>query len=113
VKLNPLVRHRRAQTPRHHVPTRSITRQNKSFYDPILENPAIKEARDTIKASMIVISGCLDNQYSADVIFNGLFTANYCKYGTKGNLGIAIAICLERLASAILSAPQDHFQRRL
>jgi hypothetical protein len=51
-------------------------RQNKSFYDPILENPAIRESRDTVKASAILISGCQDNQLSIDGVFNGLFTAN-------------------------------------
>jgi metacaspase-1 len=59
-------------------------RQNKSFYDPILENPAIREARDTIKASTILISGCQDNQFSADGIFNGLFTANLLQVWNEG-----------------------------
>jgi hypothetical protein len=47
-------------------------RQNKSYYDPILENSELKEARDTVKASVILISGCQDNQLSADGSFNGL-----------------------------------------
>lgn len=59
-------------------------RQNKSLYDPILENPAIREARDTINASVILISGCQDNQLSADGTFNGLFTANLLQVWKEG-----------------------------
>ena len=59
-------------------------RQNKSFYDPILGNPAIREARDTVKSSVILISGCQDNQFSADGIFNGLFTANLLQVWNEG-----------------------------
>jgi Caspase domain len=59
-------------------------RQNKSFYDQILENPAIREARDTVKASAILISGCQDNQFSADGVFNGLFTANLLQVWNEG-----------------------------
>jgi metacaspase-1 len=59
-------------------------RQNKSFYDPILENSAIREARDTVKASVILISGCQDNQLSSDGVFNGLFTANLLQIWNEG-----------------------------
>jgi hypothetical protein len=59
-------------------------RQNKRFYDPILKNPALREARDTIKASVILISGCQDNQFSADGTFNGLFTANLLQVWNEG-----------------------------
>jgi hypothetical protein len=47
-------------------------RQNRAFYDPILRQPAQNPA--AVKASVMLISGCEDNQLSADGDFNGLFT---------------------------------------
>ncbi|MGA7936412.1 MAG: caspase family protein [Kovacikia sp.] len=51
-------------------------RQNKAFYDSILENKDLKESRGAVRASTLLISGCQDNQLSADGNFNGLFTGN-------------------------------------
>jgi metacaspase-1 len=48
---------------------------NKATYDQILNNPDLAKAMDNVKASAILISGCQDNQLSADGIYNGLFTA--------------------------------------
>lgn len=59
-------------------------RDNKKFYDPILKDPALKESRDAVKASAILISGCQDNQLSADGAFNGLFTANLLQVWNEG-----------------------------
>jgi metacaspase-1 len=50
-------------------------RNNKSFYDKILKNAKLKEVRTAVKASVLLISGCQDNQLSADGDFNGLFTS--------------------------------------
>jgi metacaspase-1 len=50
-----------------------VYRQNREFYDKILKKPAVKD--EDIKASALLISGCLDNQYSADGAANGLFTS--------------------------------------
>ncbi len=51
-------------------------RANKDFYDKLLKNPTDKEnVRASIPASVILISGCQDNQESSDGGFNGLFTA--------------------------------------
>ena len=47
---------------------------NKKFYDKILNNPSLKESKKNIHASVFLISGCQDNQFSADGAFNGLFT---------------------------------------
>jgi len=58
--------------------------QNKSLYDPILKNAELKEARDAVKASALLISGCQDNQLSADGTFNGLFTANLLQVWNDG-----------------------------
>jgi len=59
-------------------------RDNKKFYDPILKDSKLKEARDEINASVILISGCRDNQLSADGAFNGLFTANLLQVWNEG-----------------------------
>jgi metacaspase-1 len=47
---------------------------NQDFYERILRNPQLKEAKGAVKASALLISGCQDNQTSADGDFNGLFT---------------------------------------
>jgi metacaspase-1 len=47
-------------------------RQNRAFYDPILRQPAPSPA--AVKATVLLISGCEDNQLSSDGDFNGLFT---------------------------------------
>ncbi|HSF32720.1 MAG TPA: caspase family protein [Candidatus Tectomicrobia bacterium] len=59
-------------------------RANKDFYMPILKNKKLKEARDAVKASVVLISGCQDNQLSADGDFNGLFTANMLRVWNDG-----------------------------
>jgi metacaspase-1 len=47
---------------------------NKSLYDPILTDERLAGASNSVKASALLISGCQDNQFSADGAFNGLFT---------------------------------------
>jgi metacaspase-1 len=43
-------------------------------YDRILTDPKLRNSRDQVQASAILISGCQDNQESQDGTFNGLFT---------------------------------------
>jgi hypothetical protein len=59
-------------------------RNNKAFYDKILRNPKIREAPEKVKASVLLISGCQDNQLSSDGDFNGLFTAQLLKVWRNG-----------------------------
>ena len=59
-------------------------RKNKAFYDPILRDPKLGKNREKIKASVILISGCMDNQYSMDGIFNSLFTAHLLRAWHEG-----------------------------
>jgi hypothetical protein len=47
---------------------------NKKFYDPILKRRELAKALGSVKASVLLISGCQDNQFSQDGTFNGLFT---------------------------------------
>jgi len=48
--------------------------QHRKFYDKILQDPKIANAQAKVKATVQLISGCQDNQLSADGAFNGLFT---------------------------------------
>ncbi|CCI02689.1 caspase family protein [Microcystis aeruginosa] len=59
-------------------------KQNKAFYDPILANKTLKESREAVRASALLISGCQDNQLSADSNFNGLFTSNLLRVWNNG-----------------------------
>lgn len=47
---------------------------NQAMYDPILKDRQVRESRAKVKASVLLLSGCQDNQLSADGTFNGLFT---------------------------------------
>jgi len=59
-------------------------RNNKTFYDAILKDPKLRGTDEKVKASILLISGCQDNQYSADGDFNGLFTANLLHVWNNG-----------------------------
>jgi hypothetical protein len=49
---------------------------HRNLYDPILaERNGDKNSRGRVKASVMLLSGCQDNQESLDGTFNGLFTA--------------------------------------
>jgi hypothetical protein len=47
---------------------------HQKFYDKITKDKKLAEAKSSVKASAMLISGCQDNQLSADGTFNGLFT---------------------------------------
>jgi hypothetical protein len=59
-------------------------RKNKSFYDRILKAKVPKEKQPGVKATVLLISGCQDNQLSSDGDFNGLFTAQLLKVWKNG-----------------------------
>ncbi len=59
-------------------------RANKAMYDEVLRAPALLKAREAIKASVLLISGCMDNQTSADGAFNGLFTGTLLRVWNEG-----------------------------
>ncbi|MET0855699.1 MAG: caspase family protein [Telluria sp.] len=48
--------------------------KNQAFYDPILASRDIGASLSKVSASILLISGCQDNQLSQDGTFNGLFT---------------------------------------
>jgi hypothetical protein len=51
-----------------------VYQNNKAFYDPLLKRRDLARALSAVKASVLLISGCQDNQLSLDGTFNGLFT---------------------------------------
>lgn len=59
-------------------------RMNKAFYDNILKKAQLKDSPEEVKASVLLISGCQDNQFSQDGDFNGLFTANLLRTWNSG-----------------------------
>ena len=59
-------------------------RGNKAFYDKILKVEKLKNADERMKASVLLISGCQDNQLSMDGDFNGLFTAQLLRVWNDG-----------------------------
>ena len=61
-----------------------VYRANRAFYDPILKDPTLAENRKTIKSSVILISGCQDNQESEDGDHNGLFTGTLLRVWHEG-----------------------------
>jgi hypothetical protein len=58
-------------------------RINKGFYDEILRNLK-PESREQARAAILLISGCQENQLSADGDFNGLFTAQLLRVWREG-----------------------------
>lgn len=59
-------------------------RTNKSFYDKILRNLKLKDSIEAVKAAVLLISGCQDNQLSLDGNFNGLFTSQLLRVWKNG-----------------------------
>lgn len=60
-------------------------RTNRAFYDKLLKTPKQKDSiKNSIKASVRLLSGCQDNQESLDGAFNGLFTAMLLRVWNEG-----------------------------
>lgn len=59
-------------------------RANKSFYDQILQSLGLGDSGDGVGAAVLLISGCQDNQLSADGDFNGLFTSQLLQVWRDG-----------------------------
>ena len=59
-------------------------RQNKEFYDKIRQDTTFVRAKDKMKASVLLLSGCQDNQFAMDGVFNSLFTATLLRVWNNG-----------------------------
>lgn len=57
---------------------------NRAFYEPILRDAEVAKSKAAVKASVLLISGCQDNQFSADGAFNGLFTGTLLQVWNGG-----------------------------
>lgn len=53
----------------------SVYYARKQYYDQILLDPKFEHVRDSVRATVILISACQDSQLAADGPFNGRFTA--------------------------------------
>lgn len=60
-----------------------VYRKHRDFYAG-LQARIPSDVEDKVRASVILISGCQDNQTSSDGTFNGLFTANLLRVWNKG-----------------------------
>ncbi|XXF77358.1 caspase family protein [Myxococcaceae bacterium GXIMD 01537] len=59
-------------------------RNNRDMYDGIMSKLPKHSPVPNIKASVLLISGCQDNQTSSDGTYNGLFTANLLRVWNGG-----------------------------
>jgi hypothetical protein len=59
-------------------------RENRDFYDEMGAKLPLPEEMLPIKASVRLLSGCQDNQYSMDGMFNGLFTGTLLRVWSGG-----------------------------
>ncbi|HSB71318.1 MAG TPA: caspase family protein [Candidatus Methylomirabilis sp.] len=59
-------------------------RKNQAFYDKILKARIPKGSQGDPKATILLISGCQDNQLSQDGAFNGLFTSQLLRVWKNG-----------------------------
>jgi len=59
-------------------------RDNQSFYVELQRELQKKGRQQDVLAGILLISGCQDNQYSADGTFNGLFTSQLLKVWNNG-----------------------------
>ena len=85
--MTPIFRGASAETRYRYMPqevAQRTYRNNRQLYDPILKDPELRNTRDAVRASVILISGCQDNQLSADGAFNGLFTSNLLQVWNHG-----------------------------
>ena len=62
-----------------------VYQDNKDSYDKILKDLSLKKSKESISASVLLISGCQDNQLSNDGAFNGLFTGKLLRTWSGGN----------------------------
>lgn len=62
---------------------RRTFKKNEAFYEKIVDRKKPGE-KERVKASVLLLSGCQDNQLSADGVFNGLFTGRLLRAWKRG-----------------------------
>ena len=77
--------------------------KNKSFYDKIIKT-LTSEVKINVEASVKLISGCQDYEYSYDGTYNGVFTAHLKKIWNGGKFKGNYAQFHKKITASILSA---------
>jgi len=83
-------------------------RRHKALYDSIQKkNPAGEKAR--IRSTVVLISGCQDNQLSLDGARNGLFTEKLRKVWGKGNFAGGYKLFRDRIAAQMPASQTPNY----
>ncbi|RKH61432.1 caspase family protein [Corallococcus aberystwythensis] len=98
-------------------------RDNKAMYDAILKGLPKEDPKLTLKATVMLISGCQDNQLSSDGVFNGLFTSNLLRVWNGGKFKASYPTFHRRIlrtmppiqspAYSIIGVPSREFERQV
>ncbi|GMU11498.1 caspase family protein [Corallococcus caeni] len=98
-------------------------RDNKAEYDAILKRLPKDDPRLTLKATVLLISGCQDNQLSSDGVFNGLFTSNLLRVWNGGKFKATYPTFHRRIlrtmppiqspAYSVVGVPSREFERQI
>jgi hypothetical protein len=104
------------QSPRYRAMPRDVMiatyRNNKAEYDRIQEStPSADEAGDQAGATILLISGCQDDQLSLDGFSNGLFTENLLAVWDEGRWTGAYAPFHEAIRSRMPDTQQPNYSR--
>ena len=78
--------------------------QNKLQYDEILED--INNREKAPKASILLISGCQDNELSADGPYNGYFTSNLKRVWNNGGFDGSYIKFHKQINNAMMKSKQ-------
>ncbi|RKG70358.1 caspase family protein [Corallococcus sp. CA054B] len=100
---------------------RRTYRENKQMYDAILKGLPKDDPRLTLKATVLLISGCQDNQLSSDGEYNGLFTAKLLRVWNEGKFTASYPTFHRRIlrtmppiqspAYSVIGVPSREFER--
>lgn len=96
-------------------------RENREMYDAIMAKLPKEDPVPNIKATVLLISGCQDNQLSSDGAFNGLFTANLLRVWNSGKFRGSYRTFHQRIARrmpplqspnySVVGRPSPEFER--
>jgi hypothetical protein len=84
---------------------------HQAMYDKVMKDPANRRARDATKASILLISGCMDNQTSSDGALNGLFTGTLLRVWNGGKFKGSYKGFWKRITSMMPKEQSPNFFR--
>ncbi|MFB1483794.1 caspase family protein [Corallococcus sp. RDP092CA] len=98
-------------------------RDNKAMYDAILKGLPKDDPKLMLKATVLLISGCQDNQLSSDGVYNGLFTSNLLRVWNGGKFKASYPTFHRRIlhtmppiqspAYSVIGVPSREFERQV